>query len=372
MESRFDYLSKLPDEIIERIQVKIGHSASDIINLPQVSTRFVFFNRKDQYQLLLKNASDALRQLLSHAALSEWDKACAIWSDDPSLLTCRGTVYHPNRIYREGQDPLVISADKNPGRYKYVNHTAWQIAMMNEEYEIADEMGEFMKKDEMQSQFNEIFPDKELVKHNWDINEARILLKKVFDEVINDTSINTVNTNKTDIMHDSTRKALNELYAYVKPLPEHHAGLVFDARIYVDAVKLHDEYDDEHMKLRHCSMNPHHSLFWLIRVEEYLASLLGTAHLRQHAQGNNGSLKRKGCTLRDGSSYFLFRRKSDFIPGFHIFVNADGHGIGGMLSSHGTCAYQKNHFQLKQEQGLNLRNYIFSNKKHHRQRNVWK
>lgn len=39
-----------------------------------------------------------LRKLLNHAALGELENAEKIWKLFPDLLTCRGTIYHPNRI----------------------------------------------------------------------------------------------------------------------------------------------------------------------------------------------------------------------------------------------------------------------------------
>ena len=47
--------------------------------------------------------------------------------------------------------------------------------------------------------------------------------------------------NALDTMNESTRSALNHLYLYVKPTPEHRTGLVFDATIYAEALELYEE-----------------------------------------------------------------------------------------------------------------------------------
>ena len=310
MESRKDNLSAQSNDILLIIS---KFRASDI-NLCKASKRFSFFKQQPLYQQRLKK----LRLLLSHAALGEWDAAQTIWSTDPSLLACPGTIYHPNRIYEEGKDPIDIPADKNPGRYKYVDRTAWQIALMNEEYKIAEEMAEHMGEEEKKQQFSEIFPDGKLVKHNWDLKEAKKRLDEVFAAVIKDASINPTDL---DIMSESTRSALNALYDYVKPAPEHQTGLVFDANIYVEALKLYEEKFDE---FKNANNKWDQRSFWCIRVEEYLASLLGTGYLRRHAQGTYNDLQRSGCILADNSSYFAFRRAANSIPGHHFFVGIYG------------------------------------------------
>jgi len=113
----------------------------------------------------------------------------------------RGTIYHPN--------PAYITPEMNPGRYKYVNRTVWQIAMMNEENEEAEAMGQVMTAEEKQNQFAEVFPDGTMVKSDWDLKKAIERLEAVFAEVIKDSLIDRDNLN---VMHDSTRRALNALY----------------------------------------------------------------------------------------------------------------------------------------------------------------
>src|SRR3990167_801162 len=77
---------------------------------------------------------DPFRNLLNHGALGELRAAEKIWRLSPDLLTRRGTIYHPNRIYDEGKTPVDIPFYQNPGRYKY-NHTVYQIFIMNSEFE---------------------------------------------------------------------------------------------------------------------------------------------------------------------------------------------------------------------------------------------
>ena len=262
---------------------------------------------------------DDLHKLLSHVALGELKQAEKIWSKDPSLLTRYGTVYHPNRIYQEGKAPIDISNWQNPGRYKYVNCTAWQIALMNEEYEEAEKMGQFMTEEEKRRQFTEIFPTGNIEKYNKQFEIAKPLLEAAIDAIINDSTIHEYNYEQ---MNEKTRAALQNLYNFVKPLPEHKIGLVFDVNIYVEALKLYeDRFDD--IKL---SDEWHQRSFWCVRIEEYLAALLSTAYLRRHAEGigNKEKLERDGCKLSDGSSYFSFRRSSDSLSSFHFFVGYYG------------------------------------------------
>lgn len=333
MKSEKDYLSDQPNDILLEIS---QFRASDMLNLRKVSKRFSFFKQRPTYQL----AVTELQQLLSHSALGEWDKAHEIWSKDPALLSHRGTVYHPNCTY-EGQVPVEIPIGNNPGRYKYVNRTAWQIAWMNEEYEIAEEMGKFIDEDEKKMQFAEIFPDGKLVKHDWSLEEAKKRLQAVFAEIIKDTSIDQ---NNLDSMSVSTRKALNALYDYVKPAPEHSTGLVFDANIYMHALEL---YEKKYAQFRTGEQRS----FWCIRIEEYFASLLGTGYLRPHAQGTLSKLSRTGCILVDNSPYFGFRRSSDSLPGLHFFVGLYGRcesmtdrgiGLGETCSSFSKLISSKN------------------------------
>ena len=295
----------LPDEVLDVMAVQ----SSPILNLSKLSKRFhLFFFDVRPLGLNL------LRRLLSHGALGELEAAEIIWRGCPDLLTWRGTIYHPNRIYIDDNDnplkePIDISFDQNPGRYKYVDRTFWQILIMNEEYEEAEEVGKLMSDEEKRKQFAEIFPHGEIKKYNFDLKEAKRLLQVVFDEVAKDQLIDGNDLSK---MSKSTREAMLALYAYAKPKSEHDTGLVFDANFYIEALKLYDEKSDQFKKWDRYK-------FWCIKVEEWLAGCLGTGYLRPHAQGIGNELSRSGCILANGSSCFAFRRSSHSIRiGFYI------------------------------------------------------
>jgi hypothetical protein len=186
---------------------------------------------------------------------------------------------------------------------------------MNEEWQEAENAGAFMTQEEKEKQFAEIFPDGKIAKYNWDLEQAKKLLQAVLDAITEDETIDGKNMDK---MNDATRKALNALYAYVKPTAEHRTGLVFDANIYLAALTLH---------LGSKRGRSESGRFWSIRVEEVLASLLPTGYLRPHAQGiMRNSAKRTGCILSNNTSYFSFRRSSDFLPGSHFWVDEIGDG----------------------------------------------
>ncbi len=306
MEPRADYISTLSEDPLRVVINKT--SAFNIINFPNVSKYFSFFKALPEY----KQALDDLRQLLSATALGELDNASAIWSKDPSFLSCRGTVYHPNRDYTISP-PIDIPIEKSLGRYKYVDRTPWQILCMNEEWDEAEIAGEHMTQEEKAKQYDEIFPNGNLFRPGWNLEEAKKLLKAVFDAVINDK---TIDGNDLDKMSDETRTALKALYAYVKPNPEHQTGLVFDANLYLAALDLFD--DPKLHEWKHCR-------FWNVRVEETLASLLPTKYLRPHAQGIfQDKVERTWCILSDKSSYFSFRRSSNALPGLHFWVDVYG------------------------------------------------
>lgn len=278
-------------------------NASSFFNYARSSgTNYRLVMKNDALKQRYETILDKVRRLQSHAALGEWDAAELIWSQDTFYLECRGTVYHPN--------PAAITPEMNPGRYKYIKHTLWQIALRNEEYGIANEMGLCMTDEEQQKQFLEIFPDGEIKKYNWDIEHAKQLLAKLFAAITQDASIKV---NNLDVMSASTREALNALYLYVRPALDQQTGLVFDANIYVEALNL---FKDNFNQFR--SMDKR--TFWRVRVEEHLASLLGTGYLRPHAQGIGNILTRAGCLLDDQSSYFPFRRDLKSIPGVHFCV----------------------------------------------------
>ena len=260
-----------------------------------------------------------LKNLLSHTALGEWEKAENIWKLFPALLNCHGTVYHPNYIYENNEAIMGIPFYVNPGRYKYVNMTAWQIALVNEEFAETEKMGQLMTEEEKQKQFAEIFPDGKIINHNWNLKKAKRLLEAVFAAVIRDENIDVYDPDK---MNTSTRTALYALYNYVKPKPEHKTGLIFDAKLYINALRLFEGKYDQFQRWQQHS-------FWNVRVEEWLAACLGTFYLRPHAQGIDKFTHRRGCYLSDGdkSSYFTFRRPSNSIFGFNEFVFYKGINI---------------------------------------------
>lgn len=344
MESRTndDLFSIQPKEILQ----KIGEEPSGIINLSNLSRApYTLFSNSNERRLGL----ECLRQLLSYSALGEWDDAEGMWKLFPDLLTCRGTIYHPN--------PPEITPEMNPGRYKYVDHTAWQIALRNEEWEIAVDMGEQMAEEEKQTQFAKIFPDGE-IKCHLDLKEATPLLKAVFEAVRKDE---TINEKHLDVMNPGTRDALKNLYDYVKPNPKQQTGLVFNPDIYVEALKL---YDENNRLLPRWQQDK----FWCIRIEEHLASLLGTGYLRHHAHGVGREGRAIGCKLADDSSYLAFRRSSNSVPGFHFRVDIYGGARAdgaherrgwGPASIFETCVKEK------REQGQTLCNNIHTQKHRH-------
>lgn len=285
---------------------------SAILNLRRASKHyFPLFFERPQYA----HARSKLKNLLSSAALGEWESAEKIWKMDPGLLIYRSTIYHPNYIYNEsGEAEVGLPFYINPGRYRYVDMSVFQIALVNEEWDEAALMAEYMSVEEQQKQLAEVFPDGNINKNNWDLEKAKQLLQGVFAEVIKDPAINENNLSK---MSESTRKALFALYAYAKPKAEHKTGLVFDANFYLEALKM---YEEQFGRFE----NWHQGTFWCIRVEEWLAGCLGTAYLRPHAQGVGNNLHRRGCILEDRSSYFSFRRLGNSVPGFHHFVGYYG------------------------------------------------
>ena len=193
---------------------------------------------------------------------------------------------------------------------------------MHSEFEEAEETGKMMTQEEKQKQFDEVFPDGEIKKYNFDLEEAKKLLQAVFTAVAKDECLKIEydeNYNiKNIIMSDSTREVLYKLYAYAKPTSEHEIGLVFDPEFYHEALKLYDEKGDQFKQ------KGDRYTFWNICIEEWLAGCLGTRFLRPHSQGLGNPPARVGCVLADGSSYFAFRRASGSIPGHHFFVGYFG------------------------------------------------
>jgi hypothetical protein len=284
-----DLLSRLPDDIMLVLLGRYLTNLVDIINLAKTTKNRYGFYQNNQEAILLNT-------LLTHAVFGEWKAARKIWERCPNILKLKGSVKH--------------RFDKN--------HTAYQIAWRNEEDDIIAEMNKFLSPEEQKKQFDEIFPDGKLIKHNWDFETAKKLLQNVFDAVIKDTVIDEGNMS---LMNDETRKALQALHDYLNPDKSAQTGLVCDVRIYQQALSC---YEDNFYAFRDWNRRT----FWCIRVEEMIATFLSTGYLRAHCQGICNVVERgqkvndAGCILSNGSSYF--RCTEDFLPGFHFFVNIFG------------------------------------------------
>lgn len=321
-----------------------------------------------------KRADHPLRKLLGHGALGELESGEKIWRKNPYLLTCRGTIYHPNRCYIDADgnplsQPIAIPFNQNPGRYKYIDRTYWQILLMNDEWEEALEIvkAKLMTEEEIQKQFYEVFPDGEIKKYDFDLQKAKELLQAVFDVVANDECLKIERDENNDIknimMGDSTREALHQLYHYAKPKSEHETGLVFDPAFYHEALKLFDEKSDGQFKQKWDAY-----AFWSICVEEWLAGCLGTACYRPHSRGLGNPASRSVCVLDDGKSGFSFRRASNSIPGFHFFVDYYGGSARQVIAlrRRPTSDFQNLYVKQKREQGqaLALCSYLCARKRH--------
>ena len=207
-------------------------------------------------------------------------------------------------------------------------------------------------------QFFEIFPDGQIIKHNWDLEHAKKLLHAVWDAITNDKVIDGNDLSK---MSEATQNALYALYHYVKPTPEHKTGLVCDGNLRLAALEL---FDNRYSKLKtwqRCT-------FWYIKVEEWLAACLGTGLLRNHAQGIGNQLSHSDCVLAndDGSSYFAFRRPSNSIPGDNFFVGyygGRGTSMGGRCVRDGLRASFQNLCRAKTRSGTEFtRDYASENR----------
>lgn len=312
--------------IADTLSLQLGHhviqrigelSFSFAMSLSQTSKSFKnLFSVNHQISEMIHLKRDLLRKLLGHAALGELKDAKKIWKKHPDLLTCYGTIFHPNRIYNGDDVVGDIPFHHNPGRYKYENKTALQILWANEEYDEAKRLEDIVGPEEMQRQFFEVFPDGVIKKDNFDLEKANALLQAVFDAIIKDNNIHSENF---DVMNANTKAALEALYAYAKPKSEHETGLVFDANFYLAALTLYDNKAHDQFKQHWAKYD-----FWCIRVEEWLAGCLGTGYLRLHAQGLGNNLSRHGCNLADGSSSFAFRCEGHSVPGLHFFVGYYG------------------------------------------------
>lgn len=324
MDSRKDNTLKLQDLPLE-IHFNIARlaGAQGFLNLKNTCSLFrpLQYDGEGKTTQPYEKIITELRLLLGHAAIGEWESAKMIWLQNPSLLTCYGTIHHPNNIYPENQPAIQIPLSTNPGTPLFEKHTVWQIALMNEAYDEAAEMEVWMTKEEKQKQFLEIFPDGAMQKEGFDLKHAKILLQNAFDAIAQDKTIDKIDLTK---MNDKTKLALDELHAYAKPSLAHHTGLVFDVNFYLEAVKLFDEKVYQQFK-----GNAAGCKFWNIRVEEWLAACLPTGYLRLHAQGLGNEPSLPNCVLADKSSYFAFRREPTSIPGLHFFVSFTGTPVDG-------------------------------------------
>lgn len=327
---------KIAAEIAENRAQNAKHPANRLpLDIIQLFYQKPYINRADGLQLfraaprLFKRFHDEvmkdLRKLLSHTVLGEWEQAEAIWRKDPSLLTLRGTIYHPNRTYFGDNEPVTIPEEQSLGRYKHVNQTAYQIALRHGAFNEAELMGKNMPDEEKEKQILEIFPNGEMSAPQ-NLEEAKKLLGTLFEAILKDDMIDDDNLT---MMNGVTQAALQKLREHIKPNPKHQTGLVFDLNIYLAALqKLASNYNNV--------AQWRYRTFWCIRVEEMIASVLGVGDLCQHAQGigNAAGYHRKGCLLPDKSSYFAFRRAGSSLAGFHFFVGVTGvcyikTGLGG-------------------------------------------
>lgn len=348
-----DHISNMPPEVLLTMGTLSG--ASGFYNLVRTSKQMSSLCFFKDYQ----EALEPLKQLLSHGALGELEAAEKIWREYPDLLTCRGTISHLNRccIDAQGQPlktPIDIPFDQNPGRYKYVNRTFWQILIMNGEYEEAEEAGKLMTDEEKKKQWAEIFPDGKMIKYDWDPEKAKELLREVFDAIAADDTIRWNKQTKSFEMSEATRQKLHALYQYARPKSEHETGLVFPADFYLEALTMYDNESDKTFKNKWDKYS-----LWSVRVEEWLAVCLGTGFLRGHSQGIGNKSHRKGCVLADGSSYF--RRPSDSIPGSHFFVGFGGGGAARpapcgvrQRAARPVVGCFKTYVEQKREQGQSL------------------
>src|SRR3990167_4372871 len=248
-----------------------------------------FTNTLFQPLLYDKDKLPLLKQALDHAARGEWNDVDTLLQATPELLTYRGTIQHH-------------------GRYKLVNRTIWQVALMNDEGENVYEM--FKRHfdrlpdgqnglEELTRQVQEVFPDGEMKKHEgWKLDKALNLFNAVFDAIKNDE---TLNENDLDKMNHDTQKALKAFYDYVTPKPSDSftKGLLFDIQLFQAVVK---KYDDEFAEL-----NWNQRIFYGVKVWDYLVRLLPTGYLRPLCQGlyyivdKKEPLSVNGCKLRTDS-----------------------------------------------------------------------
>jgi hypothetical protein len=312
----------VPEEVIATLpEPQLGFSG--FISFPQITKRLHSF-----FPVQHKLGLEFLRRLLGHGALGELESGEEIWKMFPDLLTCRGTIYHPNKFYidydgNQLAEPEDIPLDKNPGRPGYINCTYYKILLMNEEFEEAEMVSQYMSAEEVKKQFSEVFPHGKMVREGWDLEHAKKLLNAAFNAISKDEEIDYYHDKdgiwRLKKMGGATRKALDDLYQYAKPDPKQITGLVSDVNLYIAALKY---YDDENT---HKKMEGWRKLmFWCCQVEEWLAAGLGTVYLRAHVQGIGNQTTRRGCIMADGMPYFAFRLYSHYLPVVDFYVGYKG------------------------------------------------
>jgi hypothetical protein len=290
-------------KIWARSPLLLSTSLANIVHA-KTSTNCSRIHQQNQEKILLNN------KLLTHAVFGEWRAAREIWTKYPDILKLKGSVKRC---------------------YEYNDHTAYQIAWRNEEDDIIAEMNKFLSYEEQKKQFDEIFPDGKLIKHNWSFDKAIQLLQALCDAVIKDT---VICENDMSLMNDETRIALQALCDYLNPdkSGQCKTGLVCDVTIYLQASNF---YQDKIVPLRERNRRT----FWCIRVQEMIATFLSTGYLRAHCQGiysivtgsdayecwglGGRKVNDAGCILSNGLSYF--RCTEGFRPGFNFCVDVSGY-----------------------------------------------
>ncbi|OGT47657.1 MAG: hypothetical protein A3E83_07190 [Gammaproteobacteria bacterium RIFCSPHIGHO2_12_FULL_41_20] len=282
MDTRANPFDRLPPDILQ-YELPKYLSGDDMVALSQTSR-----SAHALFQPLLydKGSLPLLKQALDHAARGEWDDVDTLLQQTPELLTYRGTIQHH-------------------GRYKLVNRTIWQIALMNDEGENVDVM--FQRHfaqlpnglEEMARQVQEVFPDGKMIKYDgWNLEKALDLFNSVLGAIKRDKTIDENNLNK---MNDDTKQALQAFYDYVTPKPSDAftKGLLFDIRLFQTVLQKYGQKFDE--------LNWNQRVFYGVKLWDYLVRLLPTGYLRPLCQGlysivdHNAPLSVNGCKLRTGA-----------------------------------------------------------------------
>ncbi|HEU5281925.1 MAG TPA: hypothetical protein VFU82_08115 [Gammaproteobacteria bacterium] len=271
-----------------------------------------------------------LQKLLNHISIGEINQAEVIWSKNPELLLKKG------RVKRKNEIPLgsgnIAPFEDSPGFYEYSDRTAYQIALMNEEFEAAKKMHEHMSPEEIIKQFDEVFPGGEIKNMHIDLEEGKAKLKNLFlaltkTELHNDESAREV------IIPDEAKRLLHELYSYAKPNANVSQGLVFDSELYYAAMELYrfniqsfkhgvrrtgDDPDNPNLSYDHRYAL---MVFWCVRVEAWLAGCLGTANLRRYVRGWDSHPSVQPCDTLD--PYYSYQEKN-LVFGKNIRVTVTG------------------------------------------------